>query len=148
VLAAIVAAVLALVSSGDGPAQSFYGTAAAIIPVLMVALAVEGRAADAFEGESGNAYRVLLFVFLLMGETCALLGASGIFRGHIHAASTMFQGGAVAESHALVSVIAAGTGAGLVGGFVMIAVLAVGGPGSVTTSVRRRAAHAERTHQP
>jgi hypothetical protein len=88
-------------------------------------------------GRTASAYRTLLFFFLLLGETCALAGASGVLRGHLYAESAAFQNGVVAESYVLSDLIAAGTGAGLVGGFVMIAVLAAGGPGWLVVDVHR-----------
>jgi len=116
------------------PAQSFYGTAAQIIPILIVAFAVERRASALYSDRRTKVYRTLLFAFLCVGELCALLGASGAIRGDISAGSWEFKTGLVAETEFLSNVIAGGTAAGLVGGFVMTAVVALGGPGWLSVS--------------
>lgn len=121
------------------PVASFYGIAAGIIPLLIIALAVETRASEFFKQHTR--YRGLLFLFLLAGELFALLGASGTLRepasafryelDPAQAASTHFDAGYVA-SPALLTVIIGGTVIGLVGGFLMIASVAVLGPDVVT----------------
>jgi hypothetical protein len=116
------------------PVQSFYGTAAQIIPILIVAFALENRAVAFLSDPRARIYRAQLFLFLAAGELFALLGASGALRGDISAASRDFAVGEVAASIPLSNVIAAGTAAGLVGGFTMIAVLALGGPGWILVS--------------
>ncbi|MGA7705816.1 MAG: hypothetical protein WB998_13075 [Solirubrobacteraceae bacterium] len=125
--AGLVAALYTYVSGGPGPVHSFYETTALVIPVLILALAVERRALAIFEGQA-TAYRILVFLFLLIGESCALMGASGVFRGDLAADSEKFQGGAVASSSLGTNVLATGTIGGLVAGFAIIAVLAIVGP--------------------
>ena len=117
----------AYVSGGPAPVHSFYETTALVIPVLIVALAVERPALAIFEG--ARAYRIPVFLFLLIGESCALMGASGVFRGgDLWGDSKKFQGGAVASSRLGTDLLATGTISGLVAGFAIIAVLAIFGP--------------------
>jgi hypothetical protein len=126
VTAALVAGLYTGLSAPPEPVHSFYETTAQVIPVLIVALAVESPARAIFEGQT-SVYRILVFLFLLIGESCALLGASGVFRGGLSANSEEFQNGVVADTSWGTHLLAAGTVGGLVGGFAMIAVLTIFG---------------------
>jgi hypothetical protein len=124
-------------STSTLPKPQFYEIAATVIAVLVVAFAVEDRADRLFSEANMRVYRAQLFLFLLGGELFAFLGASGVLRGGVTAKE--FASGRVAESGSWLNVIAGGTTAGLVGGFLMIAVLAVGGPGLLVVSRPPRA---------
>jgi hypothetical protein len=121
------------------PTLSFYVVAAGVIPLLLIAFAVERRADDYFG--PGWPFRALLLTFLMAGELCALVALSGVLRPFpavptvesMAVADSAFNDGAVASA-SMTNVLAAGTAGGLVGGFVMIAMLAIGGP----TFLRRR----------
>jgi hypothetical protein len=130
IVVAAVAGILIATSDGQLPRPQFYEIAATVIPVLVVAFAVEDRAGRLFKGRRMWIYRAQLFLFLLGGELFAFLGLSGVLR---HDARD-FALGAVAESQFWNNAIAGGTAAGLIGGFLMIAVLAVGGPGVLIVS--------------
>jgi len=101
------------------PDQDYYGTAAQIIPVLIIAFAVElGREPRL---NTSTLVTVQLFVFLLGGELAALLGASGALGHHAN------------------DLLAAGTSAALAGGFVAVALIALLGPEAVMGQRRARA---------
>jgi hypothetical protein len=68
---------LALSPIGNRPSQSFYNSAAAIMPLLVIALAVEKAARDAWSREFKRFRPVLMFV-LCVGELVAIIGASGV----------------------------------------------------------------------
>jgi hypothetical protein len=119
------------------PFPVYYGLAAQIIPILMIAFALESRATDLLSDPQMRFYRIQLFLFLLVGEVFALLGASGALRGEVTAGE--IKQGYVADDFATSNLIAAGTTVGLVGGFAMLAVLALfWGPGWVFFSFRKR----------
>ena len=119
------------------PLPAYYGLAAQIIPILMVAFALESRATDLLSDPQMSFYRIQLFLFLLGGEIFALLGASGALRGD--ASAQMIEEGVVVGEYGWSNVVAAGTTAGLIGGFAMLAVLALfWGPGWVFLSFRRK----------
>jgi hypothetical protein len=132
---AIALGVLLALSGGGfiAPVQSFYGIVAGVIPLLIIAFAVEKRSSEFFR--QAHVYRILLFFFLLLGEVCALIGASGSLRpplsafrhysDPLKAADTSFDHGFVAFSKTATNVIIAGTVIGLGCGFLMIAMLAV-----------------------
>lgn len=120
VAAAIVAAVVTL-TPGPKPVHSFYDTAALVMPVLIVALAVESRALEILR--DNDAARVLMFIALLAGESAALVGSSGVFRGHTR--SMNFEQGTVATPAGLNDLLAVVMIGGFVCGFVMLAVLAL-----------------------
>jgi hypothetical protein len=120
VAAAVVAAVVTL-TPGPAPVHSFYDTAALVMPVLIVALAVEGRPLKILRGN--NAARVLMFIALLAGESAALVGSSGVFRGHTRPRN--FEQGTVATPASLNDLLAVVMISGFVCGFVMLAVLAL-----------------------
>lgn len=102
----------------------------------MIAFALENRATELLSDPQMTFYRAQLFLFLLGGEIFALLGASGALRGTIP--HRYFEEGVVVAHHGWSNVIAAGTTAGLVGGFAMLTVLALfWGPGWVFLSLRR-----------
>jgi hypothetical protein len=116
------------------PVPSFYTTSAQIIPILVVAFAVESRAVSFMAQPQAKIYRAVLFLFLLIGELSALLGASGALRGNGSITDSAFATGYVAASGLLSNVLAGATAAGLVGGFVMVAILALSGPGWLVAS--------------
>lgn len=125
-----------LTDAGSLPVPDFYGLAAQIIPILMIAFALEGRATDLLSDPQLKLYRLQLFLFLLGGEIFALIGASGVLRGDVRAAQ--FAEGMVVGSEGGSNVVAAFTTAGLVGGFAMLTVLALfWGPGWIFLSVGR-----------
>jgi hypothetical protein len=88
----------------EEPDDDFYIAATQIIPVLLVALIVEVRLEKRWGRRDGRRYGNLIVAFLLVGELSALLEAADIL-------------GVMAS----LSV----TGAGLVGGFVAVTVVAV-----------------------
>ncbi|MGN6371556.1 MAG: hypothetical protein ACTHM1_00975 [Solirubrobacteraceae bacterium] len=118
--AAVVAAVVTL-TPGPMPVHSFYDTAALVMPVLIVALVVERRALEVLR--SNNAARVLMLTAMLAGESAALIGSSGVFRGHT--GSMSFEQGTVATPAALNALLAVVMIGGFVCSFVMLAVLAL-----------------------
>jgi hypothetical protein len=132
---AIAIGVFAATSGGNffAPVQSFYGIVAGIIPLLIIAFAVEKSSSEFFR--QARIYRIVLFLFLLVGELCALLGASGALRPPVSdfrksddpvaAADSSFDHGYVAFSQTATNVIIAGTLVGLGCGFLMITAMAV-----------------------
>jgi hypothetical protein len=134
VLAAIAGIFIYFTDEGVLPVSQFYGTAAQIIPILMVAFALERRAIEFVSDPQARIYRIQLFLFLLVGELFALLGASGALRDPDHPKA--FAAGSVGGQD-WSNVIAAGTAAGLVGGFALLTVLAVSGPGWLHLSFRQ-----------
>jgi len=134
VVLAVIAGVLVYGLHGELPVAPFYGLAAEIIPILMIAFALEGRATELLSDPQIKVYRAQLFVFLLGGEVFALLGASGALRGG--ASTYSYTQGYVGAGH-WANVIAAGTAAGLAGGFAMLTVLALSGPGWLFLSFRQ-----------
>jgi hypothetical protein len=96
-----------------------------------------------------NPARFTLLACLLVGETFALLGASGAFRQPVYCTgscpspelaqqeNSLFDAGYVAKSSFTTNLIAGGTVTGLVGGFGLIALLAVGGPDLATLRPKR-----------
>lgn len=131
---ALIAWALVYQSDAQFPVADFYSLAAQIIPILMIAFALESRATEFFSDPQIKFYRLQLFLFLLGGEIFALLGASGSLRGDV--SMRQFSEGLVAKDD-WANLIAAGTAAGLVGGFAMLAVLALSGPGWLFLSFRR-----------
>ncbi len=123
---AVAAGTFAYFSHETFPVSDFYGIAAQIIPILMIAFALEARATNFLSNPQVKFYSVQLFVFLLGGEIFALLGASGALREPWH--PHKFAEGFVAQGH-WTNIIAAGTAAGLVGGFAMLLALALSGSG-------------------
>jgi hypothetical protein len=69
--------VVALSPIGNPPSQSFYNSAAAIMPLLVIALAVEKTARDAWSQEFTE-FKLVLMVVLCVGELVAIVGASGV----------------------------------------------------------------------
>jgi len=135
---AVAAGIFVYTSDTALPVPGFYGVAAQIIPILMIAFALEGRATEQLSEPQMGIYRAQLFLFLLVGEVFALLGASGSLRGQ--APKRFFQEGLVAEDYFWSNVIAAATTIGLVGGFAMLTVLALfwGKPGWLRFSFGKR----------
>jgi hypothetical protein len=131
---AIVTGVLIYSAHGELPVAQFYVLAAQIIPILMIAFALEGRATALLSDPQIKFYRAQLFVFLLGGEVFALLGASGALRGET--STLAYAQGYVGVGH-WSNAIAAGTAAGLAGGFAMLTVLALSGPGWLFLSFRQ-----------
>lgn len=68
---------VALSPIGNPPSQSFYNSAAAIMPLLVIALAVEKTAREAWSREF-NGFRRGLMAVLCVGELVAIVGASGV----------------------------------------------------------------------
>jgi hypothetical protein len=108
-----------LVPYGVPPSTSFYEMSAQIIPVLIVALAVESRAHDLW-AKIPDIYNVQIVVFLAVGELSSVLAASGAFA----ADSDLGYVGPTAGTSAA---FLAGTVAALVGGFLAVLFLALGG---------------------
>ncbi len=108
IVLALAAGVAVYFSGGDFdlPVPAFYGTAAEIIPVLILAFTLESRAVDFLADPRAKLYRVQLFLFLSIGELCALLGVSGAVRGSVSATSPDFEHGLIASSLSLSNVIA------------------------------------------
>jgi hypothetical protein len=132
---AIAAGAFTYLSNARLPVSDFYGLAAQIIPILMIAFALESRATEFLSHPQIKFYRLQLFLFLLGGEIFALLGASGALRGY--QPSHRYAEGLVAHSTGLSNLIAAGTAAGLIGGFAMLVVLALSDPGWLFLSFRQ-----------
>jgi hypothetical protein len=134
---AIIGGFIVYTSDAYLPFPTYYGLAAQIIPILMIAFALESRATDLLSDPQMRFYRLQLFLFLLGGEIFALIGASGVLRGEVSRAE--LAQGYVAESFSGSNLIAAGTTMGLVGGFAMLAVLALfWGPGWVFLSFNKK----------
>ena len=139
---AIVGGLVIYTSDAYLPFPTYYGLAAQIIPILMIAFALESRATDLLSDPQMRFYRLQLFLFLLGGEIFALLGASGALRGE--ATRAEIAQGYVAESFSSSNLLAAGTTMGLVGGFAMLAVLALfWGPGWVFLSFNKSSEESE-----
>jgi hypothetical protein len=62
---------------GKPPPPEFYSAAAGIIPLLIIALALEGRARDVWDPYPGY-IRFTVIVALCLGELAGILGASGV----------------------------------------------------------------------
>jgi hypothetical protein len=121
------AVVLARIEYGTLPESSFYEMAAQVIPILIVALAVENRA-HAFWGRISNVYNVQVVVFLAVGELSAIVAASGVI-----AEGDALVGPTVGISQAMLGA----TVAGLVAGFVSVLVLALRGATSGEREISR-----------
>jgi len=106
------------------PNDSYYGTAAQIIPILLVALAIEGRSGRFWSAPGVRLYGGLLLGTLAVGELSALLGATGVFTHDIYDAA----GDVIGESDGPTLVLLMVTTAGLVGGFVGVLVVALVDP--------------------
>jgi hypothetical protein len=76
IVAAVAVVVVAILPGPTLPEQAFYGVAAQIFPVLLVALVVEARMDD-FWRERPRSVRWPLFATLGLGELFALVAASG-----------------------------------------------------------------------
>jgi hypothetical protein len=132
---AVAAGAFSYLSDARLPVPGFYELAAQIIPILMIAFALESRATEFLSDPQIKVYRLQLFLFLLGGEIFALLGASGALRGY--GPARHYAEGLVANSYGLSNLIAAGTAAGLMGGFAMLVVLALSNPGWLFLSFRQ-----------
>lgn len=110
---------------GKLPEPSFYEMVAQIIPVLIVALAVENRA-HAFWGRISNVYNAQIVLFLAVGELSAITAASGVV-----AETNTLVGPTPVISQAMLSA----TVVGLTAGFLSVLVLAFRGATSKATSV-------------
>lgn len=106
---------------GSLPDPSFYETCAQIIPVLIVALAVESRARD-FWGKMATAYNAQIVAFLAVGELSALLAASEAL-----SSDEYYDPGVVGPTLGASYAMLGATMAGLVAGFVAVLVLAFRG---------------------
>lgn len=95
--------------------------AAQVIPVLIVAIAVENRA-HAFWGRISNIYNAQIVLFLAIGELCAIVAASGVIADEL-AESDALVGPTPAISQAML----AATVVGLTAGFFSVLVLAFRG---------------------
>lgn len=105
-LLAIAAILVVTLSPGDNlPDDDFHIAAAEIIPVLLLAMVVEQRTTALWGGRRGRAYGGAIVAFLLVGELSAILQAGDIL-GQAELAAAL-------------------TGAGLVGGFAAVALVAV-----------------------
>jgi hypothetical protein len=78
IFSAIVVVVLALMPGPALPEKAFYGVAAQIFPILLLALVVEARM-DEFWRQRPRSVRWSLFGSLGFGELLALVAASGTF---------------------------------------------------------------------
>jgi hypothetical protein len=106
------------------PNDDYYGIAAQIIPVLLVALAIEGRSGSFWAARGARLYAAVLLLFLVIGELSALLAATGTLTHTLYDA----QGNAVGESEGPVLLLITLTTAGLVGGFVGVLLVALVDP--------------------
>ena len=104
VLAVIAGLVPILWPPDREPDDDFYTAAAQIIPVLLLALIVEGRSAELWRRSDGRSYGQVIVVVLLIGEL-----------------STMLEAGDILGVMASLSV----TSAALIGGFAAVTVVAV-----------------------
>jgi hypothetical protein len=77
-LAIGLAALVVMTEVGTLPKPGFYETAAQIIPVLIVALAIEGHAQKLWS-RLRFAYKLQVFFCLALGELAAILAAAGTF---------------------------------------------------------------------
>jgi hypothetical protein len=122
------------------PGRNYYATAAQVIPVLVVALALEARAQKVFPNDqpARTALKIQLFLFLLLGEAAAFLGMSGALGGegtsrdHTHPHVNGAEEGMVATTDFLSNLLAALTGAGLIGGFLVVVLVAIFAPARET----------------
>jgi|tagenome__1003787_1003787.scaffolds.fasta_scaffold19482831_1 hypothetical protein len=102
---------------GELPRDDFHSAAAQIIPVLLLALVVEGQSNDLWGTPEGRPVRTVVLLMLLLGELSALLETGDILaRDELSAAITA---------------------AGLVGGFVAVVLVALLPPGDRPQSVAR-----------
>ena len=103
---------------GVAPGPGYYGSVAQIVPVLLVALAVERRSSSVFGALPAGVYRYLLFAALGLAELCAVVAASGAFADPFNERRV---GGTVLRSEMM---LAAAT-IGLVAGFLGVLAIAV-----------------------
>lgn len=121
-LAAVTAAVLiATIQAGNLPDEAFYAMAAQVIPVLIVALAVESRA-HTFWDQMPNVFNYQVVFFLAVGELSAILAVSGVMATSEYSDSGVV-GPTVGISYAMLGATVAGLGAG----FIAVLVLALRG---------------------
>jgi len=113
--------ILARIEYGSMPEPSFYEMAAQVIPVLIVAIAVESRA-HAFWGRISNVYNAQIVLFLAVGELSAIIAASGVIADELSETEAM-----VGPTPALTQVMLAATVIGLTAGFFSVLVLAFRG---------------------
>ncbi len=119
---------VALSPIGNRPSQSFYNAAAAIMPLLVIALAVEKAARDTWSGEFEWFRPALMFV-LCIGELIAIIGASGVASGF--SVADQSSRGLVGPSRTTTVLMAAVTAYSLAVGFLaVVAVAFVGIPGA------------------
>ena len=114
--------VVLLLPPGNLPSPNFYTVAAQIMPVLLVALAVEARLRDVWDKMPGS-YRAQLIATLMIGETIAILAASGVLASgrDIDYEEQGIVGPGVGGSR----LMAAATACALVTGFLSVIVVAL-----------------------
>jgi len=123
---------LALSPIGNRPSQSFYNSAATIMPLLVIALAVEKVAREAWRVEFKQLQRVLMPV-LCVGELVAIIGASGVASDYSEYDQTSL--GLGGPSRTITVLMAAVTAYSLAVGFLaVIAVAFVKTPGAQSST--------------
>jgi hypothetical protein len=119
--AILVGVLIAAIQAGNLPSRSFYGMAAEVIPVLIVALAVESRARN-FWDRMPNVFNLQIVLFLAVGELSAILAVSGVMD-----TSDYYDPGVVGPTVGISYAMLGATVAGLGAGFIAVLVLALRG---------------------